>query len=211
MVHGYGNMEFPKPEIDSYSINWSIVDRLIVFQDNKEVEVVVKLNDKNDPVFRVEWLEKEAKKASITIPKPLEIARERVDNNQTENTESFEALLHIAKSEITEQTMKKNVSYIEHGARFINSKRGQNKMTQILEQELKKILSELETDATWREVINEIENLAESFNNPVFQEVDVDHEIIYFQDPSSSKEDKRSFKSIKNNISQLKKEIKNQI
>jgi uncharacterized protein (UPF0335 family) len=89
---------------------------------------------------------------------------------------------------------------------MMGGKRGQGINSKLIDQELNDIISLLGLDSPANDVIERIEKLAEEIHD-VWQDVDWEKGKIYFKDPNTRKEDVIKFKTIKNRIAKIKKNI----
>jgi hypothetical protein len=82
-------------------------------------------------------------------------------------------------------------------------------MATLLDQELEKIVSELGPNASWNNILEKIEELAENFHD-FWQDINREDEEIYIKAPDQRGfEEIRKFKAIQNRIPEIKKNIKN--
>ena len=108
--------------------------------------------------------------------------------------------------------MEKNASTLQHGAKFKDNKRSASPKTAIVDEELRKIIVELGPEATYKDIIYEIERLANQTNfHPVWQEVIWEKEKINYQLPDkNSTERSLTFGRLKDKLTPLKKVIYHQ-
>jgi hypothetical protein len=157
------------------------------------------------PGDQILWLQKILESNGIASPPELDKAEE-MWRNRTEDLPLFDLIMGKAQDRVAALLLKPDAEY---GLKFKTSKRGSGKMSTLLDQELKNILMEVGSEATCTEIMYHIEELAENFH-PVFQDVDREKERIYFKDPERrDHEEYRTFKTVKNRITDLKKNIPN--
>lgn len=201
MVKAEGNFELPEIQIDSYLVHNDLTDWLIIYKNHSPIK---KYNFKRSLTSRVNWLENIVKEVGIATPKPLEIAKEKIINDEIRDRQIFESLISEAKNWITLQTMANEATISQYGAKFIESKRGPGKMTEMLDEELEKIIRELGLDCTANDIIDRIEKITENFHH-FWQEVKREIKEIDYQDPCMKQGERTiKFSSLNNRISKIK-------
>lgn len=201
-----GECNLPGLQGDGWVHNWSVIDRVTIFINNEEVE---RINYTNDPVSRVQWHEERVEEADIDYPEPLKWARKRIDRDWPTNNENFEALLDESKQYIIKYSMEKNAPKLQQGAKFPGGNPGYTKKGNVFKDEVTKIIYDIGMKSTYWQVICEIERLAE-LGHQVWNHVDPVEKRIYYNVPEKRGElHSISYGHIKNQLTEIKKEMKN--
>lgn len=162
----------------------------------------------HEPLKQIQWIEKQGVDYGASeVALVLREAKRYVDGKKVTDKEKFEELLRHAVGHIQEKIVEKAVPQIQHGQKFKGNVRGPGKTSQLLDEELKIILERLGTEATFKDIIREIEIEAEGWTS-FFQGVDWEKQKIFFKDPGRrDHEDEISFKAIQNRMTKLKKNL----
>lgn len=159
------------------------------------------------PQHQVLFLQKLIEHQGSDPPSELVKAKEMLDSGAAfKDLPFFDVILDKAQTE-TMNLLNKPLA--EMGVKFKTSKRGSGKMATLLDQELEKIVSELGPNASWNNILEKIEELAENFHD-FWQDINREDEEIYIKAPDQRGfEEIRKFKAIQNRIPEIKKNIKN--
>ncbi len=223
MAKAKGSCSLQKMELDGYLVHNDLMDWVTVYKKHEPVE---RVNFSRSPTQRVNWLYNIVTEFSLTEPKPLKLAKEKINNDdEVKEPEMLECLLSEAKKKIIAEASEEEAKISQYGAKFLESRRGTNKMTEMLDKELENIIRELGLNCKAVEVIKKIKELtSKKFDNDhghhnFWQDVAEDKderdgkmkEFVFFKDPGQRiEEEKRTVKAIQNRISKIKKEIQNQ-
>lgn len=199
----YLDVVLPRMELDAVMYEVLPADTLCFFHEGERVDDYCK---NRRPEARVSWLKRkgtEYEVSSVTLSL-LDNAQELIVNGNIEDNERFEELLAQTTKQIQKQINMSVMPKIQHGQKFQGNVRGPRKTTELLDQELQRILSELGADATFTDVLKTIEREADNMS-PFFQDVDWDQGMIAIKDPARrDHEETRSFKTIQNRVPQIK-------